>query len=254
MEEAGLTPNAPVQGSGWATWSLVLGIIAMPSFILFIPGLLALIFGIVALVKIGNSAGRLKGKGKAIAGIILGGLSFILVPLISIVAAIVIPNLIAAKEKADKIQSVLETKEVVSIDGISRVDIPGDWEVRTDLNDDASIQVANARKEQYLVVLTDSKIDFDDISVEEHSQMTRQHILEKADNGQIVGEPKHFEINGQAAVQYEIHGSVDKLKVVYLHVTVEGKEHFHQILAWTLASMLSKNKPVLESVINTFKE
>ncbi len=40
---------------------------------------------IVALVKINKSAGALAGKGKTIAGIILGGISVILVPVILVI-------------------------------------------------------------------------------------------------------------------------------------------------------------------------
>ena len=61
-------------------------------------------------------------------------------------------------------------------------------------------------------------------------------------------------VDGNEAVQYEIQGTVDKIKVAYLHVTVEGKDHFHQVLAWTLLSMLEKNRPMLESVIDSFQE
>lgn len=52
--------------SGLAITSLVLAIL---SFFTFITALPAIIFGIIALVKIKNSSGKLKGKGMAIAGI-----------------------------------------------------------------------------------------------------------------------------------------------------------------------------------------
>lgn len=253
MEQAGLTPNAPAQGSGWATWSLVLGIIAIPLFILFIPGFLALVFGIVALVKIGNSAGRLKGK--AIVGIVLGGLSFVFVPLVGIVVAIAIPSFVSSHKMAEK--SVAEAtlpREVFSNDGVCRVTVPGDWAERVDLHDEASIQVGNARNEVYLIVLTDSKLDFDEMTLEEHSQLTRKRMMENINNDRIIGAPKEFEINGRPAVQYEIRGSVDKIKIVYLHVTIEGREYFHQVLAWTLSSAFERNQVVLESVVNTFEE
>ena len=63
----------PVQGypqrtSGMAIASLVLGLIPC----MCVPSLLAIIFGHIALSKIANSNGQLKGRGMAIAGLILG--------------------------------------------------------------------------------------------------------------------------------------------------------------------------------------
>ena len=58
MEETGLTPNTVTpKSNAWATWSLLLGIIGIPLCLLIIPELLAIIFGIVALVKISKRAG-----------------------------------------------------------------------------------------------------------------------------------------------------------------------------------------------------
>ena len=55
--------------SGWATTTLILGILS--PFTCTLTTLPAIIAGIVALVEIGNSNGRLKGLGRAIAGMVL---------------------------------------------------------------------------------------------------------------------------------------------------------------------------------------
>lgn len=93
MEElkTGANPSTPVKTYGLATASLILGI---AGFILCIgiPSLLAVIFGIIGLVRIGKSAGALTGKGQAIAGIILGGLWLVLFPILVILLAIIIPS------------------------------------------------------------------------------------------------------------------------------------------------------------------
>ncbi len=70
-----------------ATWSLILGIISIPLCLLIIPASLAVVFGIMALVKINQSAGVLTGKGRAIAGLILSGISIILVPIVLVIGA-----------------------------------------------------------------------------------------------------------------------------------------------------------------------
>ncbi|MGK7872348.1 MAG: hypothetical protein AB4426_03240 [Xenococcaceae cyanobacterium] len=147
-----------------------------------------------------------------------------------------------------------QVKTVLSRDGLTQVVVPSGWKTQQDLHDDADIQVANTWDESYLIVLSDSKTDFEDITLEEHSQITSQILLENVKNAQVSSEPKELEINGRPAVQYEIRGSVDRIKIIYLHTTVDGKESFHQLVAWTLPSKFQKNRPVLESVINSFKE
>jgi hypothetical protein len=92
---------SPSETSGKAIGSLVCG------FLFFFPpsAVLAVIMGHLSLSEIRRSAGRLGGKGMAIAGLVLGyaGLSFI--PIL-IIAAIVIPNLLRAKMSANEASTV----------------------------------------------------------------------------------------------------------------------------------------------------
>ena len=62
-------PALSVKTSGLAIASFVLGILGFCTF--FITSIPAIILGIVGFVKIGKSGGKLKGKGFAIAGIVL---------------------------------------------------------------------------------------------------------------------------------------------------------------------------------------
>ncbi len=69
-----------VRQNSLATTSMVLGIVGLvAAFCLFgglgIPGVLAVILGVVALLQIGRSNGAMMGKGKAITGIVLGAIS-----------------------------------------------------------------------------------------------------------------------------------------------------------------------------------
>lgn len=76
---------APTAGrNGFAVASLVLGILSIPLCFIFLPALLAVIFGIIAVSQIKGNPGQ-AGRGQAIAGIVLGGISlaFIVVLLIA---------------------------------------------------------------------------------------------------------------------------------------------------------------------------
>ena len=96
--------GVPVPGptSGRAITSLVLGLLSF-SFIAAIP---AVVFGHLALSEIKKSAGRIQGKGMAVAGLVLGYLGIAMLPLILIIAAIAIPNLLRARMAANEAGAV----------------------------------------------------------------------------------------------------------------------------------------------------
>ena len=99
---AGYMPTGAETTSGKAIASLVMGILV------FIPfsAVAAIILGHLALSEIKKSAGRLKGQGLATAGLIMGYAEIALIPVILIIAAIAIPNLLRAKMAANEASSV----------------------------------------------------------------------------------------------------------------------------------------------------
>jgi hypothetical protein len=82
------------QKSGLAIASLVLGVIGC-----FFTSPIGLILGIVAMVKARRHPHQYGGKGLAIAGIVLNGLGLLFLP---VIAAIAIPNLLAARRAANE--------------------------------------------------------------------------------------------------------------------------------------------------------
>lgn len=85
------TPAGPMtrpQTSGWAIAALVLGILS--PFTCMLTMLPAVVAGIVALVKISHSNGRLKGIGMAVAGI---ALPIVVLPLVALAMGILMPAL-----------------------------------------------------------------------------------------------------------------------------------------------------------------
>jgi hypothetical protein len=97
--------TAPAQTSGKATASLISGIAAYvvaP----FFGAIVAVVLGHMGLSEIKKSAGRLKGDGLAIAGLVLGYLQVAGLPFILIIAAIAIPNLLRARTAANEASAV----------------------------------------------------------------------------------------------------------------------------------------------------
>jgi len=71
----GTTLEANGTNNGFCVASLVLGIISLPAFMIVIPAMLAVIFGIVGLKQVASMDSATRGgKGMAIAGIVCGGI------------------------------------------------------------------------------------------------------------------------------------------------------------------------------------
>jgi hypothetical protein len=103
------TLSGPPQTSGKAIASFVCGVINIfPFFIV------AIVLGHISRSEIRKSAGRLKGEGIALAGLILGYLGIIFIPIVLIVAAIAIPNLLRARIAANEASAVASVRELVS--------------------------------------------------------------------------------------------------------------------------------------------
>lgn len=91
---------APQHTSGLAIASLVCSIFCIPI------NIAGIICGHLALSEIKKSAGRIGGRGLAIAGLIIGYVQFALIPFILIIAAIAIPNLLRARIAANEASAV----------------------------------------------------------------------------------------------------------------------------------------------------
>ena len=89
-------PSRDAKTSGLAVASLLLGIL----FLIFPAAILAIILGHISRSQIRGSAGRIKGAGMALAGLILGYAGVAVIPIL-IIAAIAIPNLLRSKMVAN---------------------------------------------------------------------------------------------------------------------------------------------------------
>ena len=100
-------PLAPAKTSGMAITSLVLGCLGL--FTCGVTALVGLILGIIALVRISKSNGQLGGQGVALAGTIVSAVFLLFMP---ISAAMFLPALAKAKQKATSINCMNNVKQL----------------------------------------------------------------------------------------------------------------------------------------------
>ncbi len=124
-----------------------------------------------------------------------------------------------------------------------------------DLNEEADIQIANSAKEGYFIVISEFKSDFEkNVDYKKHSALTRSLVKETLIHYHEVSGPTYVKVNGMKGVQYEITGSLEGVKIKYLHTTLEGRKYFHQLIAWSLPSKYDMNRPTFDRILNSSYE
>jgi hypothetical protein len=143
-------------------------------------------------------------------------------------------------------------QQLRSSDGSLEITVPGSWKVDK-LNDQATIQAANRMAELYVIVLSEPKDDFADMTLQKYSEATRSQQLKSMKSGAEEG-PTARTLNGLPAIEYVLRGSVDGANVVMKHVAVDGTKRFHQVLVWTLKSKWDAEQATLDAVVASLKE
>jgi hypothetical protein len=143
-------------------------------------------------------------------------------------------------------------KKIEFSDNSFAVIMPASWSLRSDLNAGADLQMGNSYKEAYVIIISDNKMDLDDLSLEEHSDRTRPFIKEGLKNCRESG-PEYMNNGSFPILRYRLTGSFKGVNVIYWHVTLETEEHYHQIVLWSLKSKFSQNEADFNAVIQSFE-
>ncbi len=230
-----------------AIWSLILAVLSFTCGWL-VTAIPAVICGHIARAKIRKSGGALGGRGIATAGLILGYIALVL-------GVLGIPLLVSMiqseRERLERLSS--ERKEIVSDDGKIKVTVPGMWIKLPELNKQATLQVGDKSKQMYLIVITDSKADLENITLEKYHDATRDRMFQKMKNASAT-EPVSLTINSHPALQDEISGTEKGTNVVFLHTTIDDGDQFQQILAWTLKSRWQQQNELLREISASFRK
>ncbi|MCB1064340.1 MAG: hypothetical protein KDN20_15660 [Verrucomicrobiae bacterium] len=160
----------------------------------------------------------------------------------------------AAKGISAAAKAASESKILTGPDGQFHLDVPGNWSENNLGSEDASVQVGNLFREEYLLVIEEPKADFEaGFTVSDFAELASGMVEESLAVGNR-GELTELTINGLPAARCRIKGSADGVQVVYLNTYVEGANHFYQVMAWTLPSKEKTAFPIFEKAVGTFRE
>jgi len=145
-------------------------------------------------------------------------------------------------------------KVITAADNKCQLTVPGNWQTRTDLHEEANWQAANLFAEQYAIVISESKADLSaDILLQDYTDLLQGSTKQKV--ADVTFSPvKNIDINGYPAAQYEAEGTVEKIRIKWIFTIIDTPKYMHQIVAWTTPSNYNENRQTLLDVINSFKD
>ena len=157
----------------------------------------------------------------------------------------------AATDASDSASSV----EVLNDAGNLSLTIPGNWEKSADSgNEDVSLYVTNKSKDQLVMVITESTIDYEDsFDLAQYSNTVMTMMSENITNAQWT-DVTDITVAGYPAKYVEVTGSVDGIKLQYFIKFIKTDSYFTQLIGSTLLSKADKNRDNINNITDTFKE
>ena len=103
------------------------------------------------------------------------------------------------------------------------------------------------------MVFNEPKMDFDDVDLAKYADIASNVIVGGLQNVRR-SPPIERRLQGKRVLEYRIDGTLNHLKLVYWHTTVEGRDHYFQVVTWTINSQARQNGARLRDIAHTFQE
>ena len=136
--------------------------------------------------------------------------------------------------------------------GFAQIRLPTGWKPAKLLNESATLQAVHPVQRRYLIVISESREDFDlTVDLAEHAARTVSTLTGAL---QVLGRhgPTNRQVGGFPARQFELETIVDGTLITYLHTTIEGARAWHQVIGWATQSQYSRS--VFDSMLEGFSE
>lgn len=130
---------------------------------------------------------------------------------------------------------------------------PG-WKVLDIGSEDADLGIGNIFSEQYLVVLAEPKADFPEgYDLAGFAELAFGQFAGTLEETQA-SEPVAVTRQSLPRLRREMTAKGDGIRVFYLIDYAEGRDHYYQVMAWTLENRQTSGRPVLEAALDSFRE
>ena len=136
--------------------------------------------------------------------------------------------------------------------GLAMIKLPVRWRTASALNEQAAMQAIDPFRQRFAVVISEPRDDFDvTIDLSDHAGRTLSQLAESLRLVAING-PTERTVNGCRALQFEVEGYHQGVRLMYLHTTIEGRRAYHQVLTWSTRS--AYDRAVFDELVDGFKE
>ncbi|MCU0350150.1 MAG: hypothetical protein MUF43_04875 [Flavobacterium sp.] len=143
------------------------------------------------------------------------------------------------------------------------LELPGFLSEGNDLNEEASLQYRNYFKEFYVIVIDESKSEFNNMVtenefLEEYSPDIEGYSQLIIDNLEttVTFENQTLEdskINGLPTKILKFEGKYEDIDVYYQIAFIQSKKNYYQIMSWTLAEKRQDYEPLMDKMMASFK-
>lgn len=138
------------------------------------------------------------------------------------------------------------------------ISLPDYMAPASDMHPQASLQYQNPEKELYIVVVDESKEQMQAYDLNYDLETYYKNIVstpfsEQLKNGKV-SMPARMDIDGNKAFISEITGNINNADIYYKLAIIESPTHFYQLVLWTKNDYKEKMSPVMEAMIESFKE
>lgn len=130
------------------------------------------------------------------------------------------------------------------------LEVPMDWTLRAGINEEADLTAGNQVTQLVTTVLTEAKTDFEEgVTLE---VFTADVVRQFADGTEPIATQEFTTDSNLRAVQNRF--VFDEDVRTYVITTIEGKDHYHQIVQWCLTAWDESSLPALQRAMESFKE
>jgi hypothetical protein len=115
--------------------------------------------------------------------------------------------------------------------------LPSGWQV-TDLPEAVgTLQAKSVRKGAFVSLISEPKEDLNFKTIDEYAEtILTIEGKQRTIQARTISPAKRLNLNGRSAIQYEVRGILDNIKIVYLKTFVESESRWTQVMAWTSPS------------------